>query len=73
MPCFVLHVPCRAMLCYTGLLVFCVLNISSPLLHLSKLANTLEMQRTKTLVFAAFAFVFFITRVLLFPYVIGKA
>lgn len=50
-----------------------MLNISSPLLHLSKLANTLEMQRTKTLVFAGFAFVFFATRVLLFPYVIFKA
>lgn len=60
------------MLC-AGLLVFCVLNISSPLLHLSKLANTLEMQQSKTLLFAAFAFVFFTTRVLLFPYVIIKA
>jgi hypothetical protein len=60
-------------LCCAGLLVFCVLNISSPLLHLSKLANVLEMQRTKTLVFAGFAFIFFATRVLLFPYVIVKA
>lgn len=58
---------------HSGLLVFCVLNISSPLLHLSKLANTLEMARTKTLVFAGFAAVFFATRVLLFPYVIIKA
>jgi hypothetical protein len=54
-------------------LVFCVLNISSPLLHLSKLANTLEMARTKTAVFAGFAAVFLATRVLLFPYVIVKA
>jgi ceramide synthetase len=66
---------CRAVLCRprAGLLVFCVLNISSPLLHLSKLASTLEMKRTKTLVFAGFALVFFLTRVLLFPYVIVKA
>lgn len=57
----------------TGLLVFCVLNVSSPLLHISKLANVLEMQRSKTLIFAAFTLAFFATRVLLFPYVIGKA
>lgn len=57
----------------TGLLVFCVLNVSSPLLHISKLANTLEMQRAKTVIFAGFALVFLLTRVLLFPYVIVKA
>jgi hypothetical protein len=34
---------CRAVLCYAGLLVFCVLNITSPFLHLTKLANTLEI------------------------------
>jgi hypothetical protein len=62
-----------ALLFVAGLLVFCVLNVSSPMLHLSKLANVLDMQRTKTVVFAAFAFVFFATRVLLFPYVIVKA
>lgn len=53
--------------------MFCVLNVSSPLLHISKLANTLEMQRAKTVIFAGFALVFLLTRVLLFPYVIVKA
>lgn len=56
-----------------GLLVFCVLNVSNPLLHMSKLASTFELQRTKTAVFAVFAAAFFATRVLLFPYVIVKA
>lgn len=65
---------CHVLCCLSaGLLVFCVLNISSPLLHISKLANTLEMKRSKTAIFACFAFVFFATRVLLFPYVIIKA
>ncbi|KAF8073226.1 Cers5 [Scenedesmus sp. PABB004] len=55
-----------------GLLVFGVLNLSSPLLHLSKLASNLEMRRAKTGLFAAFAAVFFVTRVLVFPYVVLK-
>jgi hypothetical protein len=53
--------------------VFCTLNVSNPLLHMSKLANTLDMARTKTALFIAFAGAFFTTRVLLFPYVIVKA
>lgn len=57
----------------TGLLVFCVLNVSNPLLHVSKLASNLELQKTKTAAFAAFGLVFFITRVIVFPYVIIKA
>lgn len=55
-----------------GLMVFAVLNVSSPLLHLSKLASSLELRRTRTAVFAVFSLAFFVTRVVLFPYVIVK-
>jgi hypothetical protein len=52
--------------------VFGTLNLSSPLLHMSKLASALELKTAKTLLFALFAAVFFVTRVLLFPYFILK-
>jgi hypothetical protein len=55
-----------------GLVVFGTLNLSSPLLHMSKLASALELKTAKTLLFALFAAVFFVTRVLLFPYFILK-
>jgi hypothetical protein len=63
---------CRRAQC-AGMLVFCSLNVSNPLLHASKLASVFEMRRTKTALFGLFAAVFFVTRVLLFPYVIIKA
>jgi hypothetical protein len=49
-----------------------MLNLSSPLLHMSKLASALELKTAKTMLFALFAAVFFVTRVLLFPYFILK-
>ncbi|WIA09713.1 hypothetical protein OEZ85_009097 [Tetradesmus obliquus] len=55
-----------------GLVVFGTLNLSSPLLHMSKLASCLELKTAKTLLFGLFAAVFFVTRVLLFPYFILK-
>ena len=56
-----------------GLLVFTLLNVSSPLLHASKLANTLDWRRAKVALFALFAVVFAGTRVLVFPYVVCRA
>jgi ceramide synthetase len=56
-----------------GLLVFTLLNLSSPLLHASKLANTLDMRRAKAALFAAFAAVFAATRVVAFPIVVARA
>lgn len=56
-----------------GLLVFTLLNVSSPLLHASKLANTLDWRRAKVALFALFAAVFAATRVLVFPYVVLRA
>jgi ceramide synthetase len=56
-----------------GLMVFGLLNVSSPLLHLSKLASTLEYKKTKTVLFATFAVVFFMTRCVVFPYIIIKS
>lgn len=53
-------------------MVFGLLNVSSPLLHMSKLASNLDMKRTKTFLFVVFAAVFFITRCLVFPYVVVK-
>jgi TLC domain len=53
-------------------LFFGILNISSPLLHLSKLASKLEFARLKLGLFAAFTVVFFVTRLLVFPYVVMK-
>lgn len=55
-----------------GLLIFTLLNVSSPLLHASKLANTLDWRRAKVLMFALFAGVFALTRVALFPYVAAR-
>lgn len=56
-----------------GLLVFTLLNVSSPLLHASKLANTLDWRRAKVALFALFAVVFALTRVMVFPYVVVRA
>eukprot|EP00882_Tetradesmus_deserticola_P019023 GHRQ01020465.1.p2 GENE.GHRQ01020465.1~~GHRQ01020465.1.p2 ORF type:complete len:120 (+),score=51.19 GHRQ01020465.1:984-1343(+) len=53
-----------------GLVVFGTLNLSNPLLHLSKLASCLEFKTAKMALFALFAAVFFVTRVVLFPYFI---
>lgn len=52
--------------------MFGTLNLSSPLLHMSKLASCLELKTAKTLLFGLFAAVFFVTRVLMFPYFILK-
>eukprot|EP00775_Hariotina_reticulata_P003119 gene3119-3397_t len=56
-----------------GLLMFGILNVSTPLLHMSKLASSLELPRVKKAAFAAFAFVFFMTRVAIYPWVIMKS
>ena len=56
-----------------GLLVFTLLNVSSPVLHASKLANTLDMRQAKAALFALFALAFAVTRVLIFPIVVVKA
>lgn len=56
-----------------GLMVFGLLNVSSPILHLSKLANNLELKKTKTALFAAFAVAFFVTRCVVFPYIVVKS
>jgi hypothetical protein len=56
-----------------GLLIFTLLNVSSPVLHASKLANTLDWPQAKVALFAAFAGVFALTRVLLFPYMVVRA
>ncbi|KAI8474949.1 MAG: TLC domain-containing protein [Monoraphidium minutum] len=56
-----------------GLLIFTLLNVSSPILHASKLANTLDWRQAKVALFALFALVFALTRVLLFPYVVIRA
>ena len=55
-----------------GLLLFTLLNVSSPVLLASKLANTLNLRRTKVVLFAAFAAVFAVTRVAVFPYVVVR-
>jgi hypothetical protein len=56
-----------------GLMIFTLLNVSSPVLHASKLANTLDWRRAKVALFATFAGVFALTRVLIFPYVVVRA
>eukprot|EP00878_Enallax_costatus_P008215 GHUV01008588.1.p1 GENE.GHUV01008588.1~~GHUV01008588.1.p1 ORF type:complete len:229 (+),score=38.29 GHUV01008588.1:561-1247(+) len=56
-----------------GLMVFALLNVSSPLLHMSKLASCLEFNLAKTVLFVMFGFVFFVTRCVAFPYVIIKS
>lgn len=56
-----------------GLMVFALLNVSSPLLHLSKLASCLDQNLAKTITFVAFGLVFFITRCLAFNYVVIKS
>lgn len=56
-----------------GLLIFTLLNVSSPILHASKLANTLDWRRAKVGLFAGFALVFALTRVMLFPYIVARA
>lgn len=55
-----------------GLLVFTLLNVSSPILHASKLANTLDWRRAKVALFALFAAAFAVTRVAVFPYVVVR-
>jgi hypothetical protein len=55
-----------------GLLVFTLLNVSSPILHASKLANTLDWRRAKVALFALFALAFAVTRVAVFPYVVVR-
>jgi len=55
-----------------GMLVFCLLNVSSPFLHASKLGNMLEMRRARVWLFLAFAAAYFVARLLLFPYVVVK-
>jgi ceramide synthetase len=55
-----------------GLMIFTLLNLSSPMLHASKLANTLDWPRAKVALFAAFAGVFAVTRVAVFPYVVVR-
>eukprot|EP00877_Chromochloris_zofingiensis_P001597 jgi/Chrzof1/11438/Cz05g36210.t1 len=57
---------------HLGLVVFALLNVSNPLLHLSKLANLLELKKARVLLFMMFAAAFFFTRVVLFPYVVLK-
>lgn len=56
-----------------GLLIFTLLNVSSPILHASKLANTLDWRQAKVALFALFAGVFALTRVAIFPYVVVRA
>ena len=62
----------NAICAFAGLVVFGTLNLSSPVLHLSKLASCLGLQTARVALFALFAVVFFFTRVLMFPYFILK-
>jgi hypothetical protein len=55
-----------------GMLVFCLLNVSSPFLHASKLGNMLEMKRARVWLFVAFAAAYFVARLILFPYVVVR-
>jgi hypothetical protein len=55
-----------------GMLVFCLLNVSSPFLHASKLGNMLEMRRARVWLFMAFAAAYFVARLVLFPYVVVR-
>lgn len=55
-----------------GLLVFALMNLSTPMLHLSKLAHLFNMKATRVQLFIAFAVVFLFSRVLLFPYIVLK-
>ncbi|GLC54913.1 Ceramide synthase 5 [Pleodorina starrii] len=57
--CFSLHRP--------GVLLLALLNSSTPLLHLSKTAHHAGIRRVAVPSFAAFAAVYFVSRVLLFP------
>ena len=50
-----------------GMLVFSVFNISTPLLHVSKLCNYLELGRARVLAFLLFAAAFTATRIVLLP------
>lgn len=56
-----------------GLMIFTLLNVSSPILHASKLANTLDWRQAKVALFATFAAAFALTRVVIFPYVVVRA
>jgi hypothetical protein len=55
-----------------GMLVFCLLNVSSPFLHASKLGNMLEMKKARVWLFVAFAAAYFVARLVLFPYVVVR-
>ncbi|GAB4823050.1 hypothetical protein N2152v2_010096 [Parachlorella kessleri] len=50
-----------------GVLVLCLFNVSNPFLHAAKFLNQLALP-ARVPVFAAFATIFFVTRVVLVPY-----
>jgi len=55
-----------------GLFIFALLNLSTPLLHASKLANLLVLRQARVQLFTAFSAMFFISRVLIFPVLVLK-
>lgn len=55
-----------------GVLILAVFNMSSPFMHIAKIAYNLDMRRTRLILFALFALVFFITRVILLPMTVLK-
>ncbi|CAD7699690.1 unnamed protein product [Ostreobium quekettii] len=50
-----------------GVLMLAVFNLSNPFLHISKVANNLEMARTRVALFSLFGVMFFASRVVLLP------
>ena len=53
--------------CPAGVLVLCLFNVSNPFLHVAKILNQLGLP-ARVPAFAAFAAIFFVTRVVLVPY-----
>lgn len=56
-----------------GVVTFFVFNQSNPLLHVSKLANYMEMTRARAFMFILFAAVFFFSRIILLPAVVIRS
>lgn len=56
-----------------GILVLTLLNISNPFLHVAKVAHYLDVGFIDNLLFLSFALVFFVTRLVVFPFVVLRA